>query len=291
MEVWYCIEFYVKIDSSGGIFRMWVDGVLVIERTGLNTATVGNVNSVRTGLVYVNGVAHSVNIYGDCFALLNTYIGPEVKVAFFDDGFESGDFNMWKGTVTSYGETATVRNWQPHHGSFHGRFTSNGEGDMENAYCYTTIDAGEVYAKGYFYIARGLPLTDNGDRFYFLRFRAGSQSLAGVGIRHNGGIDCWVVYARSGSGWIGPIFTSSPPIETGRWYCIEFHWKRDASQGLVEMYIDGVEVLEIAGIDTAYFGNVDTIDFGLISVTDVQNDLIVYGDCLILSERYIGPEI
>jgi hypothetical protein len=74
---WCCIEFYAKIASTGGTFRMWVNGQLVIERTGLNTASLGNVNSVRAGLVYVYSVTQPVSVYADCLVISNTYIGPE----------------------------------------------------------------------------------------------------------------------------------------------------------------------------------------------------------------------
>ena len=77
MDHWYCVEFYAKIASSGGIFRMWVDGVLVLEQTGLNTASVGTIAQVRTGLTYVSGVTSSLEVYGDCYVMSNNYIGPE----------------------------------------------------------------------------------------------------------------------------------------------------------------------------------------------------------------------
>lgn len=77
MNQWYCVEFYAKIDSTGGIFRMWVDGVLVLERTGLNTASVGNIAQVRAGLVYVYAITTGVSVYSDCFVLSNTYVGTE----------------------------------------------------------------------------------------------------------------------------------------------------------------------------------------------------------------------
>ena len=287
---WYCVELYWKKASSYGLVEMYVDGEKVLEVGNIDTADFGNVDEVDFGMVSATNVQNRLTVYGDCFTLSNAYIGPETDFAFFEDGFESGDFSEWAGISTSSGETATVRDWGPHHGTFHGRFTSNGGGEREYAYCYKAIDEEEAYARGYFYIARGLPLSNNDDRFYFLRFTAGGQSLAGAGVRRNGGVDSWVLYARDSSGWVGPVYATSPTIQTDRWYCIELHWKQHTAQGLVEMYVNSKKVLEIGGIDTTYFGNADTINFGLISATNVQNQLIVYGDCFALSDVYIGPE-
>ena len=287
---WYCIELHWNKDSSHGLAEIYVDAVKVLEVGNINTAYFGNADEVDFGLISATNIQNDLIVYGDSFALSNTYIGPQADVTVFEDDFESGDFSKWTGTSTSSGETATVRDYTPHHGTFHGRFTSDGNGGTEYSYCYKAIDEQELYARGYFYVARGLPLADNSDRFYFLRFRSSSQSLAGAGIRQNGGVNSWIVYARDGSSWIGPVYASPPSIRAARWYCIELHLKQHVSQGLVELYVNGEQVLEITGIDTSYFGNVETINFGLISATNVQNSLIVYGDCFAASNTYIGPE-
>jgi len=215
---------------------------------------------------------------------------PPPPPSVFEDGFESGDFSKWTGTTTSSGESALVVDTLPHHGTHHGQFTSNGGSDSEHAYCYKMIDKEELYARGYFYVAGDLPLTDNEDRFYFIRFTANDQSLTGAGIRRNGGVDSWILYARDGTGLIGPFYAPSPVVEEYRWYCVELYWKKAVSYGLVEMYVDGEKVLEVTNIDTADSGNVDEVDFGLVSATNVQNRLTVYGDCFALSDTYIGPE-
>ena len=289
---WYCVELYWKKASSYGLVEMYVDGEKVLEVTDIDTADSGNVDEVDFGLVSATNVQNRLTVYGDCFALSDAYIGPETD--FFEDDFESGDFSEWTGISTTSGENATVGYLGAHHGTFCGRFTSNGDSEREQAYCYKAIDQEETYARGYFYITRGLPLSDDEDRLYFLRLTAGGQSLVGAGIRRNGGVDRWVLYARNSSGWVEPVYATSPAIQTCRWYCIELHWKQHPSQGLAEMYVNGKKVLRIEGIDTTYFGNADTIDFGLISATNVQehvlDELVVYADCFTLSNVYIGRE-
>lgn len=135
-----------------------------------------------------------------------------------------------------------------------------------------------------------MTLSDNDDDFYFLRLTAGSQPLAGIGVRRNTGVDKWVLYARSGSGFIGPIYATSPTITMSQWYCIELHWKQDTSQGLVEIFIDGVRIFQITGINTAYYGNAQRAELGITSTTNVQKSLVVYADCFVLSRTYVSLE-
>ena len=201
----------------------------------------------------------------------------------FEDNFESGDLSKWTGIYTTRSETVRVVDWRPQEGSFHGRFASDGEERYENAYCYKKIDAvDEIWVRAYVNVPKGVPLDDNGDRFYFIRLRANGNSLAGVGIRRKGNVDKWIVYARNGKGWVGPVYAKELSIKAWKWYCIELHWKRDVAQGLVEVYIDGEKILGIDGIDTSYFGGVDEIDFGLISATKVQKPMVIYGDNLVV---------
>jgi hypothetical protein len=203
----------------------------------------------------------------------------------FEDGFESRDFSKWTKTSTTTGETATVANYQPYSGNYHGRFTTNGGSSVEHAYCYETVNEGTVHVKGYFYIAKGLPLSDSNDRFYFLRLRAGGQSLAGVGIRRYNGLERWMVYGRDGSGWVWPNYVASPSIKTGQWYCLELYWHKSSTDGRIKVYIDGQKIFEISHINTAYYGNVDSVQFGIIHAAGVQKDLIVYADSSMISEE------
>jgi hypothetical protein len=65
----YSVEFYTKINSTDVTFRMWIDGKLVIEQTELNAATLGNVDSVQAGSVYVSSANRSPTIYSDCLVV------------------------------------------------------------------------------------------------------------------------------------------------------------------------------------------------------------------------------
>ncbi|MCW3992201.1 MAG: hypothetical protein NWE79_05805 [Candidatus Bathyarchaeota archaeon] len=183
----------------------------------------------------------------------------------------------------------SVISTQPHHGSYHGRFTTNGGGGTENAFVYKIVGGNDVYARGYFYIDDGLPLVDDGDKFHLFRFRALGKLLTRAGIIRQGGVDRWTLFAKDGTSPVN-VYSSSPAVEEGRWYCVELHWRRHSSQGLAELYLDGVKVLDITGIDTDAYGDVYNVQFGVVQGRNLQNSVRVYGDCVAVSDTYIGQE-
>jgi len=259
----------------------------------LNYFKIDNTTSWKTPSVQT-GTLNSTDIivmkgYTVMLLQASTPEQPSSSGFLLEENFDSADFGKWNGTRTSLGENATVVNILPYEGSFHGRFTTNGGGKAEYAYCYTTMDEEEVYARGYFYIASGLPFENNDDRFYFIRFRAGENYLAGVSVRRNEGVDRWVLYGRNGSGWVGPVYAIATAVEIKRWYCVELHWKKHTTHGIVEAYVDGERLLVAENIDTAGFGNVSEISFGLVPALQVQKSLDVYVDCVAVSNMHVGP--
>jgi hypothetical protein len=213
---------------------------------------------------------------------------PPPSTTYFADGFESGNFGSWSGTAVSSGETVGVVTSTVHSGLRSARFTTNGGAGQEKAFCYKSLNLGEAYVRGYFYIGSGLPLTDNGDRLYLIRF-TGTQILAYAGIRRESGVDKWVIYVRNGANWYGYVSNSSAPLpQTGKWICVELHWKMSSTQGLVELYVNNVKIISVTGINTGYYGNATRVDFGLPYVGDVQKSLSVYADDACISQSKIG---
>ena len=206
----------------------------------------------------------------------------------FEDSFESKSFSSWSGTKLSNGDTMTVTNYAPHHGTYDACFTTNGNNGNENSYLFKNVDMQEVYARGYIRISSPQILPDNGDTLYLIRFSNTTQPLAQVGITRRLGINQWVLYARSGSGWTVPVYSATPLISASKWYCIELHWS--AAKGSVEMFVDGIKILQQTALKTTSFGNAKIVDFGIISATQVQNQLKIYADCFKLSGTYNGPE-
>src|SRR4030042_5176256 len=71
----------------------------------------------------------------------------------YKDDFENGDFSLWSGTYTTPGGTAAVARALPYRGNYSARFTSNGTGGFEGAYCYESVPtSSKLYASGYFYV-------------------------------------------------------------------------------------------------------------------------------------------
>jgi hypothetical protein len=198
----------------------------------------------------------------------------------FTDSFDNGAATGWTSTIRTSGETTTIGSFTPHTGAYNARFTSTGSATgIENAYYAKNTNLADAYARGYIRIAGSTQLTDEGDKFSLIRFTDGSQSLANVGVKREGGVNKWMLYGA------GQTVTSSVTVSTERWYSIEVHY--NAAQGLAELYVDGTKVLQL----TVNTHNTAThADFGLISSTYVQNPVTIYGDCFKISSQYIGTE-
>jgi hypothetical protein len=206
----------------------------------------------------------------------------------FSDDFETQNLSKWNGVTTTSGETANVAPSNFNQGSYSARFTSNGGANNENGYSYKTISESEVYVRTYINIKNGLPLADSNDRFYITELMAGSQYLCGVGIRRSNGVDRWVLYARSGSSWVGPLYGGTSAVNEDQWYCVELHWKQSSTSGTVELYIDGIKVQQTTGINTANYGKATSVILGISSATGIQNNLEIYADTCRISRAYNG---
>jgi flagellar hook assembly protein FlgD len=204
----------------------------------------------------------------------------------FADGFESGNFVNWTGTVVTPGETASVSNALAHHGVYGGRFMSNGTGGTERAYCYKTVKAsGEVYAQGYFRVSTS-GIVEEADRFYFI-ILAGSDNVAYAGWRKVDGVVRWCLAIKNGSNTVFAYSGSSPALN--QWYCVELHWKKDAVNGLGDLWVNGVRTCSLSSKNTASYGDVTTTRFGLPTLY-YCGPTTVYLDCVKVSTAYIDPE-
>lgn len=80
---WYAIEQYVKLNTPGrhdGVFRAWIDGHQVAERTGLSFRTLGELRIESVWMnVYHGGTAtapRDMSLYIDNVVIARRYIGP-----------------------------------------------------------------------------------------------------------------------------------------------------------------------------------------------------------------------
>jgi len=295
---WYCLEVHWKSSSSQGVAEIYVDGVKRISRTGLDTNNYGNAETVDIGQIYATNLDSNLILYSDCIAFSDTYIGQESVTpppppsgeTSFEDGFESGNYNNWDDVETTSGETAAVVNWGDHYaGNYHARYSSDSSSSSENAYLTKTVNEDDIYVRGYYKIPLGLSLRDNSDRLYLIQFLSGSELLTGAGIRRDNGVDKWIIFGRDGTSWVDPEYSSSPSVNGYTWYCVELHWKRSTTNGIIELYVNGNKILDITGINTDRYGNVNGVKTGIVMGTNLQQDVIVYSDNMIISDGYIGP--
>lgn len=80
---WYCIEQYVKLNTPGqrdGVFRAWVDGRRVLEKTTVRYRRVPELRIEKVWLnVYHGGIApapRDMSLYIDHVVIARQYIGP-----------------------------------------------------------------------------------------------------------------------------------------------------------------------------------------------------------------------
>lgn len=211
--------------------------------------------------------------------------GKKTISSLFEDGFESGNFGNWSGKSVAYGETISVTNTLEYSGVYSAKVTSNGGGGTEYSYCYTTTpSSSELYARGYFYVSRS-GIVENDDRFYFIVFRAGSNNVAYAGWRKTGGIVKWTLLIKNGSGTVIAYSDSGPSLN--QWYCVELHWKKDATQGTGQLWINGVNVCSITSKNTASFGNITEARLGLPALYNC-GPTTAYCDQVKLSQEFIG---
>ena len=280
---WYCVELHWAKDHQFGVVEMWVDGILVCSSQGRNTASYGDVAQVQIGLAELYGCGNT-EVYSDCVIIANRYVGRDtLSPLTFRDGFESGSYSKWSGTSG----TAVTSSTQEHHGTYSAKFTTNGGGGYEQSFSYNLIDPSpDLYARGYFYVSQS-GITTNGDRAYFIIFRASGNNMAYVGWRMSGGAARWWLTLRQGTS-IVEVESSSMNPSTGRWYCVELHWVKHPSNGHAEMWVDGDLVCSSSEGDTSTVGGITQVRFGLAEAK--AGSTTVYCDCAIVSSDYIGPE-
>jgi len=247
--------------DSGYIFSHWL----------LNNTNVGSTNPY--------------NIEMDNNYVLTAVFSQTIGYLFEDD-FELGTFERWSSTTTTTGESIAIASSPAYSGSYSAQFTSNGELSYERAYASRSgLSLSEVSAQAQVYVNQS-GIADNGDRFYFLQILAGGNMVAYGGWRQNtNGNLYWHIMIRDGTTTIGTYSTNTPALN--QWYTVELHWIADATNGLGELYVDGVLVCTITNSNTANFGNATMVRFGLPEIYNCDNTT-VYLDNAAITESYIN---
>jgi hypothetical protein len=71
---WYSIEIHTKTDCSAGVVGCWINGKLVLEKTGLNNGEWGPLQYIRLGEIYSTPGSGTHSTYIDDLTVSNSYI-------------------------------------------------------------------------------------------------------------------------------------------------------------------------------------------------------------------------
>jgi predicted deacylase len=74
LKTWYCLGLYIKIHSTEGEIKAYINGVECISYTNIDTAKFGNVSIICFGLANSIGIQNKVTVYCDSAAI--SYIEP-----------------------------------------------------------------------------------------------------------------------------------------------------------------------------------------------------------------------
>lgn len=205
----------------------------------------------------------------------------------FDDGFESGTFSAWSSQTRTTGETTTVVSNIANTGSYSAMFTSDGGLSYERAYTSRSgLSLSEIYTRAYVYVDQS-GIVDNADRFYFIQIVAGSNVVAYGGWRQDSSGNLhWHLMTRDGTNYVGVYSTTTPATDT--WYCMELHWKSDATAGLGELFVNGELVASITDRNTANYGSATNVRAGLPEIYNCAATT-AYIDDVAIDDSYIGP--
>jgi len=218
------------------------------------------------------------------------YYPSEAKLV-LNDGFETGDFRAWNGTYITAGGTATVDDAGSYEGTYHSHFRTNDSiPEVNYAYCYEDLSSSvtEVYARGYFKIAEGLPLDNNDERFGLVGFEVNGHLQATFRVYRYGGVDNFNIVGLNGTAGIAKSAESIYP-SLGQWYCIEFYVRMHDSSGEYRAWVNGIEQIAITNVDTTIYGSsVTCVRFGLTYTANVDHSVDVYCDSAVISTRPIG---
>ncbi len=180
----------------------------------------------------------------------------------FENGFESGNFDPWTGTITTTGGSLIPSSNPVHSGAYSGQFSVSDGTGTRRAYAYTNLNSlSEVSSTSYVYIADGLPLA-NGEALWLVQFvDSGANSLGSFGIRADSSGTHW---ALQYAGWPYVVAGASVPAPTeGVWYKIEVYFTHAATGETLVLKINDVEVAAV-NQDTSAANVIASARFGVV---------------------------
>ncbi len=212
----------------------------------------------------------------------------------FSDGFESGDFSAWTGTYADTGQTLTVSNEHPHHGTYSEKVICTDASLSAYAYTeWTTVET--VYARFYVYVTEAVLSADTRN-LVFAMFHDKSYSIGSTGraeklrVGIKGSTRQWyVTYSDDATAGAGSY--TGDAISLNTWYCVEMmHTHGDGTNGVYRVWVNGTLLVEWTGLDTNDF-KANRLKIGKVGGWYDANDYGTwYIDCVVVADTYIGQE-
>lgn len=199
-----------------------------------------------------------------------------VKLAIFEDGFETNDFSKWSSTETGDGGAIITQDIVKHHGTYAAKLSTPVTASSY-AFCQktplavtspffmrsyirwaTTPDLNEKYTIAH-------DMVTSGNMHYFCRF-----------MRTGANTGQWYFY-MGGTEW-GPSDPVNWAIDT--WYCLETNFVASATVGELRLYWNSVEVLTITDLNTGTNG-INRIRLEAYNFPDTLAAQEIYFDCVV----------
>jgi hypothetical protein len=286
--------------SPGGLafFSTWSNPDDIPEGTAANSFSLTSSSRTTLGCSHGGSVSHirlsaptnaKVTFYSALYAIAN-YVSPEpshgtwgeeetesFEVEPFRDGFESGDFSAW--TSTS-GSVSIVQS--PIYQGSNSCRTAVITG-ATNVMCLKTMpEVSEIYMRSYVYF-QNLPQETSDYVAVGPRFSNNGTALASV-IVNGANPNKWGIRRGSNNYWQ----STTSAIQTGKWYCVELHLKLDDPNGILRLWLDGVQIVEQTSITGSTL--VNEVSENLYLLVTEQSSIVVFHDNIKVSGSYIGPE-
>ncbi|MCL1971301.1 MAG: hypothetical protein FWF66_07615 [Candidatus Bathyarchaeota archaeon] len=204
----------------------------------------------------------------------------------FDEDFESGNFSNWTAVNAAVGTSISVSSVWARQGSNSALFTNNGLNNVI-MYLQKTISAmDEVYLRFYF---KATALTIDSTGYILL---AGLRSVSGlVGqlrLKPQNGNNYLQLDYYTGSTLNQRLSATQVLVDTV--YCVELYFKRGSGNGELHVYLDGVEVGDLAVTGFSLNSAVNSVMLGSDWANyPGANNFMIYYDSVIVSDSYIGP--
>lgn len=213
-------------------------------------------------------------------------------VTYFSDGFESNDLTAWTGTWLGASSTYAASNTIAHTGTYSGKATTAAASRHAQVYKTLSSAVSEIYWRCYC----AAPA-----------FASNNQLVSWMGLADSaagGGTAVALVYIWNSAGsqrfCVRNCVTSTnyntatfpAAFVANQWYLVELYVKVGDADGVIKVWLDGVEKYNQTGIDTntGASGSIKNLWAGINSLRASEAST-VYNDCCLASDAYIGAEV